>query len=388
MTFDPQKFFIGVVDFFAVLMPGALLAYFGRDLAASFLVGTHDFKFDGAQNWMVFLFASYLLGHFVFLLGSLLDEYFCDPFLKCAERGQIKRLADSKAISSAFLRWLVQTDLFSGKSGDKALMQAERIKNRTLLPVGAAGAINAFQWSKALLSKENSAGLVAVQRFEADSKFFRSLVVALAVLMTATAIRGGHLSNYEKGILAAVCLLGLLLALWRYIELRSKMTQQAYWFVIALEGAKSAAGIPATTKRSDGLTHAGGVVYRMHAGVIEFLLVEGEKNRKEWVLPKGHIEAGEEPRETAVREVKEETQHWAKVEVWLQDTSFAADGSSLERFFLMEDQGAAGEDPRKECRQHLWLPIADAQRQATYPETRELLAAADATIKSGQSRVV
>ncbi len=31
MDFEPQKFFIGLVDSFSVLMPGAVLAYVGKD---------------------------------------------------------------------------------------------------------------------------------------------------------------------------------------------------------------------------------------------------------------------------------------------------------------------------------------------------------------------
>jgi len=31
MNFEPQKFFIGLVDFFSILMPGAMLTYLGKD---------------------------------------------------------------------------------------------------------------------------------------------------------------------------------------------------------------------------------------------------------------------------------------------------------------------------------------------------------------------
>src|SRR5690606_27915100 len=37
----------------------------------------------------------------------------------------------------------------------------------------------------------------------------------------------------------------------------------------------------------------------------EFLLIQDAKNR--WTIPKGHIEEGEEPRQTAEREISEET---------------------------------------------------------------------------------
>jgi 8-oxo-dGTP pyrophosphatase MutT (NUDIX family) len=51
---------------------------------------------------------------------------------------------------------------------------------------------------------------------------------------------------------------------------------------------------------------AGGVVFRRtKSGNIEFLLIQDAKNR--WTIPKGHIEEGETPKQTAEREVKEET---------------------------------------------------------------------------------
>ena len=52
---------------------------------------------------------------------------------------------------------------------------------------------------------------------------------------------------------------------------------------------------------------AGGVVFRHNekTGTIEFLLIQDAKNR--WTIPKGHIEEGEESKETAAREISEET---------------------------------------------------------------------------------
>ncbi len=47
---------------------------------------------------------------------------------------------------------------------------------------------------------------------------------------------------------------------------------------------------------------AGGLVVRRD----QVLLISTQKGRR-WQLPKGHIEAGETPEETAVREVREET---------------------------------------------------------------------------------
>lgn len=51
---------------------------------------------------------------------------------------------------------------------------------------------------------------------------------------------------------------------------------------------------------------AGGIVFRRNPkGVVEILLIQDAKDR--WTIPKGHIEPGEQARETAGREIREET---------------------------------------------------------------------------------
>lgn len=50
---------------------------------------------------------------------------------------------------------------------------------------------------------------------------------------------------------------------------------------------------------------AGGIVYRQKNNNIEILLIQDAKDR--WTIPKGHIEEGETAKETAGREIKEET---------------------------------------------------------------------------------
>jgi 8-oxo-dGTP pyrophosphatase MutT (NUDIX family) len=51
---------------------------------------------------------------------------------------------------------------------------------------------------------------------------------------------------------------------------------------------------------------AGGVIYRILSGRIEYLLVTSNSNRERWIIPAGHIEDGETAVETALREVEEE----------------------------------------------------------------------------------
>jgi ADP-ribose pyrophosphatase YjhB (NUDIX family) len=52
---------------------------------------------------------------------------------------------------------------------------------------------------------------------------------------------------------------------------------------------------------------AGGVIFRRNktSNAVEILLIQDAKNR--WTIPKGHIEEGESSKQTAEREIREET---------------------------------------------------------------------------------
>ncbi len=67
---------------------------------------------------------------------------------------------------------------------------------------------------------------------------------------------------------------------------------------------------------------AGGVIWRRNSnGKIEILLIQDAKER--WTIPKGHIEEGESAKETAQREIGEETGlKDVKMQNWLGKINF------------------------------------------------------------------
>ncbi len=359
---SPKDFFVGLIDFFAVILPGAVLAYFLRDG-----VGRHFIHrpLNETGGWVVFLFASYLLGHFIFLLGSWLDELY-DSLRRRTLNHQIRRLARTGVLLPRWQRVLLR--LIFKREQDLAVDRAAKIKAHYLTPLDARAAVNTFQWSKARLALEQPEALATVQRFEADSKFFRSLVVVLLLLP--------FVSGAERfWMLAITAVLLTPLALWRYMEQRHKATNQAYWFIITMEAAKGTIQIAAN--RSAGPTHAGGVVFRRAPGRIEYLLVQAAARPDEWVLPKGHIEIGETARETAVREVLEETGVWARITDALGEMAYEDERGKpvVTQVFLMEflEQTA----PLDQLREVVWLPLPEAVDRATFPTSRDLLLQAD-----------
>ena len=70
-------------------------------------------------------------------------------------------------------------------------------------------------------------------------------------------------------------------------------------------------------------TTSGGIIFCRNAktDVLEILLIKDAKNR--WTIPKGHVEEGEEPKQTAEREIREETGlQEMKVSDWLGKVNF------------------------------------------------------------------
>lgn len=368
MNFEPKSFFIGLMDFFSILLPGALLTYLLMGEVGPAVLGDRYAKLDGAQAWAAFWFASYLFGHLVFLLGSWLDEFY-DWARRYTLNTQITRLARRGRPLPWIARVLIW--LVFKRECNLAVERAMKIKRQALAPLQAQDAVNAFQWCKALLNIESPASLAVVQRFEADSKFFRCFTIVLLLLLVSW-----PLQNQWSLVGIPIALVLLLLALWRYMEQRYKATNQAYWSVITLTAKGGKVTLDKIAPNAASPDHAGGIVFRLRGDTAEYLLVEATNNPTQWVLPKGHIEEGERHCEAAIREVHEETGVWAGIIGDLGDVTWSVDGSAVTtRFFLMQ---AVGRGLRKDKdRERVWLPLQEAIAKASHIETRELLQTAE-----------
>jgi ADP-ribose pyrophosphatase YjhB (NUDIX family) len=117
-------------------------------------------------------------------------------------------------------------------------------------------------------------------------------------------------------------------------------------------------------------------VFRLRGRTAEYLLIEATNDAAQWVPPKGHVEEGEQPRETAVRDVHEETGVWARIFHALGAVTWSVAAAVITtRFFLMQ---AVGRGLRKDKdRDDVWLPLQQAITKASHIETRELLQAAE-----------
>ena len=130
---------------------------------------------------------------------------------------------------------------------------------------------------------------------------------------------------------------------------------------------------------------AGGVVVRCLAGIWHALVIKDPYGN--WSLPKGHIEGGESLRETAAREVEEETGIRPEVvgpKIGTIDWTFRHGRETIHKFctfFLMRSRVGEPVPERAEgISECAWLPLQDAARRIPYTDTSEVVSRANALI--------
>ena len=106
------------------------------------------------------------------------------------------------------------------------------------------------------------------------------------------------------------------------------------------------------------------------------------RGRLLWSLPKGHLEVGETERDTAVREVAEETGIRGHVvgKLGVIDFWFVADGrrvhKTVHHFLLVADDPVSGlvlSDEDVEVSEVAWVPLGEVADRLAYADERRLL---------------
>ena len=118
------------------------------------------------------------------------------------------------------------------------------------------------------------------------------------------------------------------------------------------------------------LTHAGCVVYRNDEKGVRFLVISSSTG-EHWVLPKGHIDPGETPETTALRELEEETGVLGEIIRPLSVQSFDMNGREVViQYFLVRMTGIK---EAQENRELLWKELKDAREKLSFVEGKHAL---------------
>lgn len=118
------------------------------------------------------------------------------------------------------------------------------------------------------------------------------------------------------------------------------------------------------------LTHAGCVVYRNDEDRVRFLVISSSTG-EHWVLPKGHIDPGETPETTALRELEEETGVIGEIIRSLSVQSFKIKGKEVViQYFLVRMTGSKESDENREL---VWKELKDAREKLSFVEGKNAL---------------
>jgi hypothetical protein len=200
----PGDFFIGVLEFFAVLLPGLVATWlFDQYLPPHYHIAWEASEgSDHLVGGAAFLLSSYVLGHFVFMIGSNLD--------------------------SSYDRWRRRE---KPAASDAAFKAAEQLAHKLAGDL-IGGDFTILKWAKVYIQIHGSGARVDIDRLEAHEKFFRSFVV-IAIALTA------HFLLRERAFFMALgsAILGLL-SYHRFIDQRWKATELTYGTAVILHATK------------------------------------------------------------------------------------------------------------------------------------------------------
>lgn len=123
------------------------------------------------------------------------------------------------------------------------------------------------------------------------------------------------------------------------------------------------------------IRQAGGIVFRNEDGRREFLVIT-TKDRRSWIFPKGHVEAGEDDAEAALREVLEESGVTGVVVATLDPPHrFRSAGEeTVVRYVLV---CALSDGNPEEGRDKRWVSADEALVLLAHPEARRLVVTAN-----------
>jgi len=215
----PSEFFVGLLEFFAILLPGLIATVFLAPRLQPFVVGTLvPSVMTEAERWALLLVCAYLVGNLLFHAGSSVDSVY-DRVRKsrlARAEAQVKGKPGTGLKGSAYAVW----------TNDQARKQATVLRE-AMLTSEQNTAMNTYKWSRSLLLAAMPAGAEDVHRLEADSKLFRSAMVVCVLVAL--------LLMLEQRIVGAALAFGCTGPCFLlYFDRRLKSTSQAYTHAITL----------------------------------------------------------------------------------------------------------------------------------------------------------
>jgi hypothetical protein len=204
-------FFVGIVDFFAALLPGGLATWLVLQYVDPSDLRRWYRPLEGASDVgraVAFFFASYVLGHFVFFIGA-------------------------KVLDDWYDRWRARVHPNDAHPTYCAADALRKELSKGIGDSGAPGAMSTLKWARAYATIHAPETRAEIDGFEANSKFFRSLVVLFALATVHFLLREQRLDlAVGSGLLCA-------LSLWRFYDQRWKLSELTFATAVIIHETKT-----------------------------------------------------------------------------------------------------------------------------------------------------
>lgn len=203
MEFKPADFFIGLVDFFSVLLPGFCVVYI---VTVNTFDQYHNFT---NPSWIYYAITSYIVGHILYAFSGLwkknLNDWMIIQFY--SKKGLLRKLFKNMPESR----------------GLALIEEAEKIKNQCFKNENYHQDIKFYDWIKIIISKDDPQLITITQRLEADSNFFRSFTIVCIV---------AAYFYYQCTPILISSILLFFFSLWRFINRRFNAEEFASLYII------------------------------------------------------------------------------------------------------------------------------------------------------------
>lgn len=118
---------------------------------------------------------------------------------------------------------------------------------------------------------------------------------------------------------------------------------------------------------------AGGVLWKKEDGVKKLAVVHRQKH-DDWSLPKGKVDQGESWKQTALREVLEETGYKAKIKKYAGSISYLLeDKPKIVLFWHMRVKSERKDQMNGEVDHVRWVTVEEAAELLDYPDELKII---------------
>jgi len=261
----PGDFFVGVTDLFSVLLPGAVVSFVAMKAEQSFNPPSDLFgllKLTEASGYTAFLVCSFLLGHLVDMLGASTLDRIYDLLYADLMRSRIGMRSWLKGTPARLAA--VAREWYRFHLKDPSVPKPKRAAGKPEDPVFVAAALLAgpkpaedklYQWCRDWLQLHSPQSLQESDRLQANSKFFRALVVVATLFAglfwAVPSFRSTYSGSAARDFLwMASCLVVMGLSFLRFSDLRWKAVQHVYRLYVIIRNAE-ATGVAGPRSRTE-----------------------------------------------------------------------------------------------------------------------------------------